>query len=1624
MSKKERKDLINYILLTTKHFMRMKRLLTFLTLLTLSIGVVWATETTLDLSDSNTYTVVASGTSSSGSTTTITSGDITVTSDKGYLDNSNHHIRIYSGGKLTISSSSGNITKVVITCTAQNSSNYGPGKLKCDIEANYTYSGYDGTWTGNASSVTLNATAQVRFTKIVVTYTGGQQEPDPTTPNGTITFTPAAGEVTAGTTVAMSFSGTCDGIKYTLDGTSPSATNGIVYDASNPPTINAATTITAAAYNYSNSQYAFGTEATAAYTVYEPTVEYDGVATFVAGTDMGSTTDQTADSMTKDPVSFSSTSAALGRTDNYRLYQNSTNTFSVPTGYKIVKIVFTSANGTQNLLSVLDNVGTYNTTTGIWTGEAQTVSFKPSAQARFEQIDVYYTAPASTGPEYYLAGDFNSWTQNASYKFVESNGSYVLNDVNLPDGQEFKIIKVDNGTTWYGGNGGGSHYGIHAGHHDNIPIGGSDNFYIQVGGVTDFSFTVNNDVPSVLTVSRDAQLYISGDINSWGKTAITASADGWTMNADFAATNQFGFYDEWGTWYGGNGFWIRSQHLGTDLTIQSSGNFYMVDAGNYNLVVNTALTTLVVTSTAGDEYTLVTNAGELNANDEVIIVSKENAYAMSTEQKTSNRGATAITIKDSGATAVANSDTQVFTLEAGTGGWYFNTGSGYIYAASSSNNQLKTETTKDDNALAALTIDSSTGATEFIFQGTNNHNELRYNHNNGSPLFNCYASSSTTGTSVYLYRKAGNKSAMPEISPEGGNIVGFSQEVTITQANGGAIYYTTDGTTPDENSTQYNGAFFTPTVAQLGDEVTVTAVAKEDGKELSNPVSVTYTFVAPVKPTFTPAPGTYPVAQSVSMSTTTTGADVYYTTNSELSYTEIVAQGTKFTQAINVSEETTFYAVAAYYDEHAQRCAVSSITQAKYKFAEVEYEDLDYIHTFTGGTGFGLFTTNDVNNPDEVTVWTVSDDYGAKGTSFTQNPNTNHIATSWLLSPYVSLDDAVEPVLTFDHQINKYFANPSTQATVWIRTYGGEWTQLETSLPTSSTGLSGWTSYDEEYDLSAYNGQLVQIGFKYDNQSTTSGAGTWEIQNFKLRETYTPPIEVENIAEYLALPIGTSNIIFKNPVVVQYHYISGTNKSYIYVKDDSGCAYFHQPAVDGQAAFAQLENGDVIGARFSGDKDYDEAINQVSEFAMFTNLKNFAPTGEKALADPEHETVAHIADATTGVALNNHYITIKKVKLSNLYEALSYGGAKYFDIDDEAHIGYNKFNIDWSVVDDLDAYYNITGIQTAYNNVMEFHPTEIVKWEESVVTLRQLCDEGVTTAGENEYTISNNLMCVFAKDNSIWVKDDTGQSIWPATPADGDLNFEVYAQAAEGIDANTRLNQAYYDQSNWCEIKLTAGVDASQFEGKIIKGGTIHGNFTDKTNPTLENVTLTSAAISSEGDYALNYYMPANFYGSQECFNPNHSTDYGQNYFFMTPKPQEYAQIVWAVWNASSTSMIMSTDDNKNGHRFAGEFEIDLSMNDGASSYSDIESGATYNFTAIIKRTNSKAEGYKVYPLDLNGSNPATGINTVETGKGEVKSIKYVNVAGIVSDKPFQGINIVVTEYTDGTRTTTKMLRK
>jgi len=51
-----------------------------------------------------------------------------------------------------------------------------------------------------------------------------------------------------------------------------------------------------------------------------------------------------------------------------------------------------------------------------------------------------------------------------------------------------------------------------------------------------------------------------------------------------------------------------------------------------------------------------------------------------------------------------------------------------------------------------------------------------------------------------------------------------------------------------------------------------------------------------------------------------------------------------------------------------------------------------------------------------------------------------------------------------------------------------------------------------------------------------------------------------------------------------------------------------------------------------------------------------------------------------------------------------------------------------------------------------------------------------------------------------------------------------------------------------------------------------------------------------------------------------------------------------------------------------------------------------------------------------------TAVETVNADK-QVAGVKYVNMSGVISDKPFDGVNVVVTTYTDGTTATAKVMK-
>lgn len=169
----------------------------------------------------------------------------------------------------------------------------------------------------------------------------------------------------------------------------------------------------------------------------------------------------------------------------------------------------------------------------------------------------------------------------------------------------------------------------------------------------------------------------------------------------------------------------------------------------YRLFGLVAISFCVCLAQAEDVWTLVTDASTLQTGDKVVIVSSVDNRALGTTQKTNNRNAVEIT-KNTDNTCVINENVQQLTLHQGkkTNTFAFYTGNGYLYAASSSDNHLKTEASLSNNSSWSISI-TSEGIATIVAQGTFGNNNLRYNP---TTIFSAYPASSTGTRMTCLYK--------------------------------------------------------------------------------------------------------------------------------------------------------------------------------------------------------------------------------------------------------------------------------------------------------------------------------------------------------------------------------------------------------------------------------------------------------------------------------------------------------------------------------------------------------------------------------------------------------------------------------------------------------------------------------------------------------------------------------------------------------------------------------------------------------------------------------------------------------------------------------------------------------
>ncbi len=400
-------------------------------------------------------------------------------------------------------------------------------------------------------------------------------------------------------------------------------------------------------------------------------------------------------------------------------------------------------------------------------------------------------------------------------------------------------------------------------------------------------------------------------------------------------------------------------------------------------------------------------------------------------------------------------------------------------------------------------------------------------------------------------------------------------------------------------------------------------------------------------------------------------------------------------------------------------------------------------------------------------------------------------------------------------------------------------------------------------------------------------------------------------------------------------------------------------------------------------------------------------------------------------------------KYKYLYSEASKSGSLKWAVAEQNYWYYDETKGSWA--------YKVKATETAYLNVYNTNNTFRTYYQAGstspVYFAQKVSGAGytdfTTIVKTAEVTTLANLAVNGAEGTAYQVKDEM---VVAKKFQKGGKNYIVVKDAAQAVrnfstpaadDKFFNINgnkQEEYAQNNWMLVSLPVELYNQVNENNTVTS--ITGTLDEKLNVAM---TATNVVAGEAADFAPNTYCPINFMGesSVKGTNPAYTNS---SYYFATPKANEYANVVWAVYDATDGAFHLPVPNGSvNVQEFKAAFNVDYSLN--FVDNPELEDNKVYSFEALVKEeavatTDAKSAPRKVaydstvtpstkfvvYPLDLDATKVATGVNDVNSAK-EVKGLSYFNMMGVESAQPFDGVNIMVTTYTDGTQSAAKVLR-
>ena len=606
-------------------------------------------------------------------------------------------------------------------------------------------------------------------------------------------------------------------------------------------------------------------------------------------------------------------------------------------------------------------------------------------------------------------------------------------------------------------------------------------------------------------------------------------------------------------------------------------------------------------------------------------------------------------------------------------------------------------------------------------------------------------------------------------------------------------------------------------------------------------------------------------------------------------------------------------------------------------------------------------------------------------------------------------------------------------ASTAVVTADANWTFEPATLAVGTTSVTATATYNEKTASETYNVTVKEIP-SYTYTWMVNGA---EVKKSVLKEgaAVEAPANPENIADKVFTGWVTTATVDAN-VAPTYATIDETAKA--------NTTYY--------AVFATLKQG-------ADEKWVKKAASEITEEGVYALITKdgYAFNGTIESGHGKSTAATFVFDknneATSAPEGTCELTFVKKgegysiyrdgtEKYKYLYSEASKSGSLKWGVAEQNYWYYDETKGSWA--------YKVKVTETAYLNVYNTNNTfrtyyqagstspvyfaqkvagtgyadftTIVKTAE-VTTLANLAVNGAEGAA---YQVNDEMVVAkkFQKagKNYIVVKDAVQAVRNVSTPAADDKFFNINGN-----------KQEEYAQNNWMLVSLPVELYNQVKEKKTVTS--ITGTLDEKLNVAM---TATNVVAGEAADFAPNTYCPINFMGESSVKGNN--TAYTSSYYFATPKANEYANVVWAVYNATDGAFYLPSHTGSiNVQEFKAAFNVDYSLN--FVDKPELEDNKVYSFEALVKEmavatTDAKSAPRKVaydstvtpstkfvvYPLDLDADRVATGVNDVNCAK-EVKGVSYFNMMGVESAQPFDGVNIMVTTYTDGTQSAAKVLR-